>query len=159
MDRNMFNDADTSDPMTRWDLNGATAVVDMLYQLDGGKNALQLKRNEDRLLEIDRYYISKYKAQTNILKTFIFFCCLALIGAIIYNKQLMTLLTYTCYIAFIFIVMLLIIGRDIFNLFMRDNQNFDEFDYSIYYRPTSIGSNMYKGRNTAELSNLPSCPS
>jgi hypothetical protein len=137
----------------------ASGIVKTLYELDGGDKLIQQRKNENRLIEIDRYYIAKYKAETKVLQVVIFFCCLALIGSILYNKEIISLLMYTTYVGFISLIMLLVIGRDMYNIFIRDSTNFDEIDYTLSYRPVipDISSNI--NYNTGELSNLPSCPS
>jgi hypothetical protein len=54
----------------------ASGIVKTLYELDGGDKLIQQRKNENRLIEIDRYYIAKYKAETKLLQVIIFFCCL-----------------------------------------------------------------------------------
>ena len=116
----------------------------------------QDKNNKDRLVEIDRYYIAKYKAEIRVLKTFIFFCCLALIGSIFYNKGMISMLLFTIYTGLLFLVMFIVIARDLINIFLRDSTNFDEYDYSFFYKPKRSGV-MYKTYNAGELSKIPTC--
>ena len=55
--------------------------------------------------------------------------------------------------------MLFIVARDLYDIFLRDNMNFDEYDYAFLNRPAvslQTGDNYY---NDAELSNLPTCAS
>jgi hypothetical protein len=153
MDPNVFDGVQQNDAVKK-DLYWTTDVVKKLYQLKGGDKLLQQRKNEDRLLKLDRYYIAKYKAQTRVLKSFIFFCCLALVGSILLNKGLITSLTYTVYAGLLGIVMLYVISRDIINIFLRDSTNFDEYDYSLFYTPVQGTS----GPSIAE-SNIPTCPS
>ena len=89
-----------------------------------------------------------------MLKSFIFFCCLALVGSVLLNKGLITSLTYIIYVGILGFIMLYVIGRDIINIFLRDSTNFDEYDYALYYTPIKGTS----GPSIAE-SEIPTCPS
>lgn len=156
MDPNLFDNVQINDNVNQ-DIRYTTEVINALYNLEGGDKLIQKRQNEDRLVEIDRYYIAKYKAQTRVLKTFIFFCCLALIGSVLFNKGIISLLMYTSYVGILGIIMLYIVGRDIVNIFIRDSTNYDEYDYSLSYSPSF--SDVSGSYNSAELSNIPSCPS
>ena len=153
MDPNIFDNVtnDSSDDIKEY-VQKTSLVANVLYEIEGGDGLKQLKENQTRMLQIDRYYIAKYKAETRVLQRFVLFCCLVLIGSIFYNKGLVTLSMFTSYVIIICIVMVYVIGLDVYNIFIKDNTNFDEIDYSIYYAP---GPNNY---NRTKISNLPSCP-
>jgi hypothetical protein len=157
MDPNVFDNV-PQDNAVKLDIYTTTGVMSRLYDLEGGDKLIQQKKNEDRLVQIDRYYIAKYKAETRVLQSVVFFCCVAMVGSVLFNKGLISLLSFTMYIGFVGIIMLYVIGRDIYNIFIRDSANYDEIDYNFYYTPP--GSNA-SGQNytSAELSNMPSCPS
>jgi hypothetical protein len=156
MNPDLFNDVSlNSSTIIKDYVKNTTSVANMLYQLEGGDDLIQTKDNQTRLMHIDRYYIAKYRAETRILQSFIFFCCLVLIGCVLLNNGLFTTLMFTCYVSFIFLLMIYVIGLDMYNIFIRDNTNFDEIDYY----PPSKSDSMYKTHNTVEISNLPSCPS
>ena len=140
------------------DIYWANGVMKTLYELEGGDKLYQQRKNENRLIEIDHYYIAKYKAETRILQTVVFFCCLAMVGSVLFNVGFISLLMYTSYVGIVGILMLYFVLRDIYRIYSKDSQNFDEIDYSLYYKKDDldISGTIY---NTAELSNLPSCPS
>ena len=162
MDPNIFDNAYAANPTDNalnMDIEMTNSVIKSLYELKGGDRFAQEKLNKNRLVQLDRYYIAKFQAETRVLKTVVFFCCLALIGTVIFNKQLITSLFYTLYMGIIFIIMLFIISRDLFDIFLKDNMNFDEYDYAFLNRPAvslMTGDDYY---NDAELSNLPTCAS
>jgi hypothetical protein len=111
------------------------------------------------LVQLDRYYIAKLQAETRVLKTIVFFCCLGLIGTLIFNNRLITSLFYTVYMGILFFIMFIIVSRDLVDIFLRDNMIFDEYDYAFLNRPAvslMTGDDYY---NDAELSNLPTCAS
>ena len=97
------------------------------------KNTLIQPNNEDndkRQIEINNYYILKYKKEGDILKTLIFFCALALIGSLFSIKGLISETVYIIYLSSIFSIGLMIILFSTYNLYSRDNINFDETDFS-----------------------------
>ena len=153
MDPNVFDNVPQTEAVKK-DLYWTTDVIKKLYEIKGGDKLVQQRKNEDRLVKIDRYYIAKYKAQTRVLKSFIFFCCLALVGSVLLNKGLITSLTYIIYVGILGFIMLYVIGRDIINIFLRDSTNFDEYDYALYYTPIKGTS----GPSIVE-SEIPTCPS
>jgi hypothetical protein len=158
MNAKIFDNVPLTDDV-KLDMYMTTGVIKTLYQLEGGDKLIQQRKNEDRLVEINHYYIAKYQAQTKVLKTFIFFCCLAMIGSILYNKGLITMLTFTIYTGLLGFIMLYVIGRDIFNIFIRDSRNYDEIDYSLSYTPSFPDIDLSGNTpSAAELSNIPSCP-
>lgn len=158
MNAKIFDNVPLTDDV-KLDMYMTTGVIKTLYQLEGGDKLIQQRRNENRLVEINHYYIAKYQAQTKVLKTFIFFCCLAMIGSILYNKGLITMLTFTIYTGLLGFIMLYVIGRDIFNIFIRDSRNYDEIDYSLSYTPSFPDIDLSGNTpSAAELSNIPSCP-
>jgi len=161
MDPNVFDSAYASNPNDNaltLDIAMTNSVIRALYEVKGGDRLFQDKKNKDRLVQIDRYYIAKFQAETRILQTVVFFCCLALIGTLLYNKQLFSLLFYTIYICILFLIMFFFIARDLFNIFLRDSTNFDEYDHKFLYSPGNP-VNFKNTYNDAELSNLPTCAS
>jgi len=158
MNANLFDQVPQTDDV-KLDMYMTTGVIKTLYQLEGGDKLIQQRKNENRLVEINHYYIAKYQAQTKVLQSFIFFCCLAMIGSILYNKGFITLLTFTIYTGLLGFIMIYVIGRDIFNIFIRDNRNYDEIDYSLSYTPSFPDIDLSGNTpSAAELSNIPSCP-
>jgi hypothetical protein len=162
MDPNIFDNAYAANPndnALNMDIEMTNSVIKSLYELKGGDKYAQEKINKNRLVQLDRYYIAKLQAETRVLKTIVFFCCLGLIGTLIFNNRLITSLFYTVYMGILFFIMFIIVSRDLVDIFLRDNMIFDEYDYAFLNRPAvslMTGDDYY---NDAELSNLPTCAS
>ena len=116
-------------------------------------NIEDISQNIRRNIEIDLFYIEKYNAQINILKYIIFICCIALFGSILYHNDLLTSDLYTGYLSLVFGIGTLIILYYLFNIFIRNSNRYNEYDYEFIYKPPTIGDPTY---NAVELSNLPS---
>jgi hypothetical protein len=86
-------------------------------------------------LDVNNYYILKYKSESNILKLIIFFCGLALIGCFFYLKGLIGETLYIIYLGFIIIIGILCVIYKIYDLTYRDNQKFDEYNYGYIQKP------------------------
>ncbi len=155
MDPDYYNTS--TDATDATDIINSTNVANQLYNLENGDNLEQLQNNQERLIKIDRFYVSKYKAQNYILQQIVFFCCLALIGAILYNKQMITLTMFNVYLLLLFIALLYYAGRSLFNIILRDNHNFDEYDYAMLNNPNFDTPNKTNGKLDLQLSDLPSC--
>lgn len=141
------------------DIRASTAVAKELYAFEHGAYNEDILKNQERLIKIDRFYISKYIAQTNILKQIIFFCCLALLGAIFYKRQLISLTVFHFYLVVVFSIMLFYTAVSFYDIYSRDNQNFDEYDFSA--RASDNGVSMDKTNSTFDFlfqySKIPSC--
>ena len=116
-------------------------------------NIEDISQNIRRNIEIDLFYIEKYNAQINILKYIIFICCIALFGSILYHNGLLTSDLYTGYLSLVFGIGTFIILYYLFNIFIRNSNRYNEYDYEFIYKPPTIGDPTY---NAVELSNLPS---
>ena len=142
------------------DISYSTLVAKQLYAFENGPVKQDIITNQQRLIKIDRFYIDKYKAQTTILKQIIFFCCLGLIGAIFYNKQIISLDVFNFYLIVLFSVLLYYTGYGLYDIYSRDNQNFDEYDFGTL---TDMSMNSIKTKKNGnfdflfEESKIPSC--
>lgn len=149
-----------SDNLTT-DVTNIGIATNMLSQLmDGTKNGTeltQIRNNQKRLIESDTYYISKYKAQSSVLQMIVFFCCLGLIGAVIYHNHWITSLVFTIYLGCLLAILLVFIIKDVIIIFFRDSRNFNEYDFGALYSPATSNSNSNSNLNTAELSQFPTC--
>jgi hypothetical protein len=77
----------------------------------------------------------KYQSETYILKLIIFFCGLALIGALIFLKGFINESIYILYLGIIISVAIITIAYNIYNLIYRDNTRFDETDFGYMQKP------------------------
>jgi hypothetical protein len=88
-----------------------------------------------KLLDVNNYYILKYKSESHILKIIIFFCGLALIGCLFFLKGFIGETLYIIYLGFIITIGLFYVIYNIYDLKYRDNQRFDEYDYGYMQKP------------------------
>lgn len=99
--------------------------------MDSYSNIDVSKKNihDEKELEVNNYYILKYKSESDILKSIIFFCGLSLIGCFFFLKGLIGETLYIIYLGCIITFGMIYIIYNMYNLKYRDNQKFDEYDY------------------------------
>jgi hypothetical protein len=85
-----------------------------------------------RQVQMNVYYIKRYYKQIGILKQIIFFCCLGLIGFILYNYGILSEKILVLYIGSLLAILFVKVLYDLWDLYIRDDKNFDEYDFSIY---------------------------
>jgi uncharacterized membrane protein len=93
----------------------------------------------ERQLEINNYYIMKYKSESYILRLIILFCGLALIGCLFFFKGFISETLYITYLGIIISVGIITILYNVYDLLYRDNRRFDEYDYGYM---SLIGTDM-----------------
>ena len=140
------------------DISNIHIATNMISSISGNNDLRQIKQNQHRLIQSDTYYLSKYKAQSMILKTIIFFCCLGLIGTILFHKSLISNLVFTIYLGILLAILFILIAKDTFNIFLRDSFNFNEFDFGFFYKPTSTSTTTLDDYwSDAQLADFPTC--
>jgi hypothetical protein len=93
-------------------------------------NQLQTtKANKMRMVQINTYYASKYKAQIDVMKTIIIVCVPLFILAIISKKSLAPDNITKSLMGVIIVIGSFFIIKQIYDLTSRDNMNFDEYDW------------------------------
>ena len=75
--------------------------------------------NDERHIKVNNYYISKYAAETNILKQIIFFCGLCIIGGLFFMKGLIGESIYIIYLGIIITVGCIYVCSSIFMLYFH----------------------------------------
>lgn len=100
-----------------------------------------------KLLDVNNYYILKYKSESNILKLIIFFCGLALIGCVFFLKGLIGEALYIIYLGFIISIGVIYVIYNIYDLKYRDNQRFDEYEYGYMEEPGTDLSGIHVSGN------------
>jgi hypothetical protein len=98
-------------------------------------NKNTLNDNDKRQMEINNYYISKYNNESNILKQIIFFCCMALVGSLFFLNGLISESLYIVYVSLIIFIGCMNVFYSIYNLYLRDNIVFDEYEYKFMNAP------------------------
>jgi hypothetical protein len=120
---------------TRIDLVDQLTVTGVMEQeLNNAKKNLNLirsnKDNKMRLVEINTYYASKYKAQAGLMRLVIMVCIPLLILAIVAKKGWIPQNISNGLIGIVIVVGGFMIIRQAINLSSRNNMNYDEFDWA-----------------------------
>jgi len=93
-------------------------------------------------LDVNNYYILKYKSESEIFKLIIFFCGLALFGCFFFLKGWIGETLYIIYLGFIIAIGLFYVIYKIYDVKYRDNQHFDEYQYGYMQHPgTDLSDN------------------
>lgn len=120
------------------------------YQ-DISMNIINLQRHA----EVDMFFILKYKKQILTLQHIIIICCVGLIGSVLYHNGLITSDIYTLYLGVVFAIGIIIVLYDLFDIFIRNNNDFNQYDYEFIYSPPTIPKSTPINYNALELSNMP----
>ena len=120
---------------SRIDLVDQMTVTGVMEQeLNNAKKNLNIiqanKNNKMRLVEINTYYASKYKAQADLMKMVIMVCIPLLILAIVAKKGWIPQNISKALMVVVIVVGGFMILKQAINLLSRNNMNFDEFDWS-----------------------------
>ena len=118
---------------------------------DTSMNLINLQRHA----QVDIFYILKYKKQIQTLQHIIIICCVALVGSLLFHNGFIPSELYTMYLGVVFAIGILIVLYDLFDIFIRNNNNFNEYDYEFIYSPPTIPTIVNKTYNSLELSNMP----
>jgi hypothetical protein len=84
---------------------------------------------DQKQLDVNNYYILKYKSEIYILQLIIFFCGLSLIGCFFFLKGMIGESLYIIYLGCIITFGMFYIIYNIYDLVYRDNQRFNEYNY------------------------------
>lgn len=112
------------------------AVVDIVEaELNNVKKQMNVYKtdltNKLRLIEINDYYDKKYTSQTDVLKTISGLCLIIVVLLIINQKTNMPEKITNILIGIIIAIGIIVTILKLWNIFIRDNQVFDEFDWFL----------------------------
>ena len=91
------------------------------------RKELELKK---RQIEINKYYELKYKRQIQIIKGIIFLCSIMIIITFIFKMNLFSERIFSIIIGTWFAVLVIYLAHSFYDIYVRDNIRFDEYDYS-----------------------------
>ena len=89
------------------------------------------KADKIRMVEINTYYASKYSAQAEIMKILIIVCVPLLIITILSKKGLIPANIADIITAIVIIIGSVIIVMKLYDLTIRNNMNFDEYEWGV----------------------------
>tara|TARA_X000000950_G_scaffold289418_2_gene413148 strand:+ start:9097 stop:10032 length:936 start_codon:yes stop_codon:yes gene_type:complete len=112
------------------------AIVDIVEaELNNVKKQMNVYKtdltNKLRLIEINDYYNKKYTSQTDILKTISGICLIIVFLLIVNQKTRMPEKITNILIGIIIAVGIIVVVLKLWDVFIRDNQIFDEFDWFL----------------------------
>ena len=132
---------------TRVDLVDQLTVVGVVEnELNNAKqnlNKLQdAKNNKLRMVEINTYYGRRYQSHTNIMKLIIAITIPLLILAILNKKQLLPKNIINIIAMIVLVVGTFLLIRHIYDLYRRDNMNYDEYNWD--FNPKNMDPTVYE---------------
>lgn len=137
------------------DISMSNYYTNMLYTSHNLKDVSQNSINLERNAEVNVFYLLKYNKQIYVLKLIIFICCIALIGAILYNYKILPSNMFTIYLGIVFGIGAILVLYNIYDIYRRDNNTFNEYDQQ--YKPPMPDVNN-ANYTTTQLANMqPSC--
>lgn len=116
---NLVNEMTVSN-LIKGELNN---VQDKLSSLDDSRY------NTKRMAEINDYYSEKYRAQTKVMKTIVYFCIPVLILGILMKKELIPQNISLIIISILIGLAIVIVGLQIIDIMNRDNMVFSEYNF------------------------------
>ena len=129
------------------DISFSDTVDELIAPLTSPYNSINSKKNiiQDKQLNINTYYSKLYDKKIKIMKEIIIICCLGLIGCFLLNKQVIGEKTFSMCLGLVFSIGFILVFYDLWDLYIRDNKNFDEYDYNVYYNKSDISNNIVSG--------------
>jgi len=94
------------------------------------------RNNKLRMVEINNYFGSRYREYSKLMKHVVYFCIPVLILAFLARKELVPLNIANGLISLIIAIAIIVLGRRVYDLGMRDNMNFDEYNW--YFNPNNV---------------------
>lgn len=98
-------------------------------------------KNDIRQIQFNNYNALKYNTESAILKQIIFFCCIAIAGSFLFINGFINETIYIIYLSCVLLLGCFSILYQLYNLFIKDRNNFDENDYSFILAPGNDVSN------------------
>lgn len=129
------------------DISFSDTIDELTSPLTSPYNSINEKKNiiQDKKININTYYNKMYDKKIKIMKEIIIICCLGLIGCFLLNKQIISDKLFSIYLGLVFSVGFILVFYDLWDLYIRDNKNFDEYDYSVYYNKRDLSNNIVSG--------------
>lgn len=108
-------------------------VKNELKNVENNLSSLDESRyNTRRMAEINNYYSEKYSAQTNVMKTIVYFCIPILILGILMKKEFVPKNISLIIMSILIGLAIVIVGLQIIDIMRRDNMVFSEYNFPFY---------------------------
>ena len=128
------------------DISFSDTVDELIAPLTSPYNSINGKKNiiQDKKLNINTYYSKMYDKKIKIMKEIIVICCLGLIGCFFLNNKIIDDKVFSLYLGLVFSIGFILVFYDLWDLYIRDDKNFDEYDYSTYSK-RDLSNNIISG--------------
>ena len=98
--------------------------------------------NEDinikaRHLEVNKYYEKKYLKQHRVLKNVVILLCIILAISFLFKVEIFGEKVFIACIGIMIAITIIYLSYEIYDIFMRDNHNFDEYKYYTRESPST----------------------
>lgn len=131
-------------------------VEEQLNTLRLRLNKIQnINSNKMRLVQINTYYGKKYDAYVNILKDVIIISFIILVISILKKTNILPENIYYLFILILFFIAVITLSYKFYDISLRDNMNFDEYNwrftppsYSSSSTTTTTGDNVWGSNNS-----------
>jgi uncharacterized membrane protein (DUF485 family) len=126
------------------DISFSDVIDEMSYTFASPYNSINGKKNlsQEKRLSINTYYNKLYDKKIKIIKEIIIICCIGLIGCFLLNNQVISDKLFSIYLGIVFSVGFILVFYDLWDLYIRDNTNFDEYDYNVFYNKKPVTNNI-----------------
>jgi len=94
---------------------------------------LQYKKKQ---IEIQEYYAKNYQQQIFIFKILLIISLAALFGGLLLNYQFISISLFTVYLGTVFALGFIVLFYFLWDFYLRDNTQFDEYNFLIYQPPS-----------------------
>ena len=130
------------------------SVVSQL-DISFSNKAKQMVNNKKRQGEIEQYYNSLYQRQLGVIKKLVLFTCLGIVGSILFQNGTISEKVFILYEAIVLSVGFILILYDLWDIYLRDSNYFDEYDYASLSAPPKMGGEIQTDFNSIELAYQP----
>ena len=107
-----------------------------------GSSLVELEKNvnhKKKQQDIQDYYDKKYQQQIFILKIVIVLALFVMAGCLVYNYGIISIYILVVYLGFVLSVGFVVVFYYLWDLFLRDNSQFDEYNFAPYMPPKVHG--------------------
>ena len=141
------------------DISFSDAVDEKAYTFASPYNSTIGKINiaQAKKININIYYNKVYDKKIKIIQEVIATCCIALIGCFLLNKNYISQKIFSFYLGVVFCIGFVLVFYDLWDLYIRDNKNFDEYNYNIFYNNKDISNNIIDKLNNPLDMNTYNC--
>jgi hypothetical protein len=148
--RNLYKNSQDNVNNLRTDLADKMIVAKVMEeQLNVLKNNMNSnndeKNNKLRMVEINTYFGKRYQAHTSVMKLVIVICLLLLFISILTKRGFVPSNISNVLIIIILVIGSILILRRIADLSLRDNMNYDEYNWDFHPEGINLDSNLEGG--------------